>query len=165
MFGSLLCTPELDIGEKLLPYIEEALRIEKGRKLSKFFSGTVEIVADKGVAVTDRRVSQWESPEQTGLYLRGIRWQAPEAHHRPPPPTTTTRNDETSVVMKIKALGHSRRVREGYTMRDLEECLGEYLDKSIIQSSLWGQGLRGHAGAGRLAFVLQTTLLLLPPVN
>ncbi|HEV2351785.1 MAG TPA: hypothetical protein VG028_18290 [Terriglobia bacterium] len=32
---------------------------------------------------------------------------------------------ESSVVMKIKALGHSRRVREGYTMRDLEECLGE----------------------------------------
>ena len=42
---------------------------------------------------------------------------------------------ETSVVMKIKSLGHSRRVSEGYTMRDLEECLGEYLDKSIIQSS------------------------------
>ncbi len=32
---------------------------------------------------------------------------------------------ETSVVMKIKALGHSRRVSEGYTMRDLELCLGE----------------------------------------
>jgi hypothetical protein len=32
---------------------------------------------------------------------------------------------ETSVVMKIKALGHSRRVSEGYTIRDLEECLGE----------------------------------------
>jgi hypothetical protein len=32
---------------------------------------------------------------------------------------------ETSVVMKIKALGHSRRVSEGYTVRDLEECLGE----------------------------------------
>ena len=31
---------------------------------------------------------------------------------------------ETSVVMKIKSLGHSRRVSEGYTMRDLEECLG-----------------------------------------
>ena len=43
---------------------------------------------------------------------------------------------ETSVVMKIKALGHSRRVSEGCTMRDLEECLGEYLEKSIIQSSL-----------------------------
>jgi hypothetical protein len=37
IFGSLLCKPELDIGEKLLPYIEEALKIEKGRKLSKFF--------------------------------------------------------------------------------------------------------------------------------
>ena len=32
---------------------------------------------------------------------------------------------ETSVVMKIKSLGHSRCVSEGYTMRDLEECLGE----------------------------------------
>lgn len=32
---------------------------------------------------------------------------------------------ETSVVMKIKALGHSRRVSEGYTIRDLELCLGE----------------------------------------
>jgi hypothetical protein len=33
---------------------------------------------------------------------------------------------ETSVVMKIQALGHSRRVSEGYTMRDLEECLGDH---------------------------------------
>jgi hypothetical protein len=32
---------------------------------------------------------------------------------------------ETSVVMEIKALGHSRRVSDGYTVRDLEECLGE----------------------------------------
>jgi hypothetical protein len=32
---------------------------------------------------------------------------------------------ETSVVMKIKTLGHSRRVSEGYTLRDLELCLGE----------------------------------------
>jgi hypothetical protein len=32
---------------------------------------------------------------------------------------------ETSVVMKIKALGHSRRVTEGYTIRDLEHCFGE----------------------------------------
>jgi hypothetical protein len=32
---------------------------------------------------------------------------------------------EASVVMKIKALGNSRRVCEGYTMRDLEACLGE----------------------------------------
>ena len=27
--------------------------------------------------------------------------------------------------MKIKALGHSRRVSEGYTMRDMKECPGE----------------------------------------
>lgn len=32
---------------------------------------------------------------------------------------------ETSVVMKTKAVGHSRRVCEGYTIRDLELCLGE----------------------------------------
>ena len=32
---------------------------------------------------------------------------------------------ETSVVMKIKSLGHSRRVTEGYTIRDLELRLGE----------------------------------------
>ena len=32
---------------------------------------------------------------------------------------------ESSVVNKLKRLGTSRRVREGYTMRDLEQCLGE----------------------------------------
>jgi DNA-binding CsgD family transcriptional regulator len=32
---------------------------------------------------------------------------------------------ESSVVNKLKRLGNSRRVREGYTMRDLEQCLGE----------------------------------------
>lgn len=32
---------------------------------------------------------------------------------------------ETSVVMKIRSFGNSRRVTEGYTIRDLEECLGE----------------------------------------
>jgi hypothetical protein len=37
IFGSLLCQPELDIREKLLPYIEEALKIEKGRKVFRFF--------------------------------------------------------------------------------------------------------------------------------
>jgi hypothetical protein len=37
IFRGLLCKPELDIGEKLLPYIEEALKIEKRRKLSKLF--------------------------------------------------------------------------------------------------------------------------------
>ncbi len=42
---------------------------------------------------------------------------------------------EASVALKIKRLGWSRAVREGYTMRDLEACLGEYLGKSIIQSS------------------------------
>ena len=32
---------------------------------------------------------------------------------------------EASVVLKIKRMGLSRRVRDGYTMRDLEDCLGE----------------------------------------
>lgn len=32
---------------------------------------------------------------------------------------------ESSVVNRIRRLGTSRRVREGYTMRDLEQCLGE----------------------------------------
>jgi len=60
---------------------------------------------------------------------------------------------ETSVVMKIKALGHSRRVSEGYTMHDLEECLGE--DHHKIQkwiASGWLrdrlQGTRRHDGNG-----------------
>lgn len=61
---------------------------------------------------------------------------------------------ETSVVMKIKALGHSRRITEGYTMRDLETCLGE--DHKKIQ--LWIahgwlrdhlQGTHRHDGNGR----------------
>ena len=43
---------------------------------------------------------------------------------------------ESSVVLKIKRLAVSRRVCNGYTMRDLEACLGEYLEKSIIRSSL-----------------------------
>ncbi len=43
---------------------------------------------------------------------------------------------EASVALKIKRHGWSRVVREGYTMRDLEACLGEYPEKGIIQSSL-----------------------------
>jgi hypothetical protein len=60
---------------------------------------------------------------------------------------------ETSVVMKIKALGHSRRVSEGYTMHDLEECLGE--DHHKIQKWIacgWLrdrlQGTQRHDGNG-----------------
>jgi len=60
---------------------------------------------------------------------------------------------ETSVVMKIKALGHSRRVCEGYTMRDLEECLGEdhhKIQKWIANGWLRDrlQGTRRHDGNG-----------------
>ena len=60
---------------------------------------------------------------------------------------------ETSVVMKIKALGHSRRVSEGYTMRDLEECLGEdhhkikkWISNGWLRDRL--QGTRRHDGDG-----------------
>ena len=60
---------------------------------------------------------------------------------------------ETSVVMKIKALGHSRRVCEGYTMRDLEKCLGEdhhKIQKWIANGWLRDrlQGTRRHDGNG-----------------
>ena len=37
IFGSLLCKSELDIREKLLPYVEEALKIEKGRSVFQIF--------------------------------------------------------------------------------------------------------------------------------
>jgi hypothetical protein len=60
---------------------------------------------------------------------------------------------ETSVVMKIKGLGHSRRVSDGYTMRDLEVCLGE--DHHKIQKWIGNgwlrdrlQGTRRHDGNG-----------------
>jgi hypothetical protein len=60
---------------------------------------------------------------------------------------------ETSVVMKIKALGHSRRVSEGCTMRDLEKCLGEdhhKIQRWIASGWLRGrlQGTRRHDGNG-----------------
>lgn len=47
---------------------------------------------------------------------------------------------ETSVVMKIKALGHSRRVGEAYTMRELELCFGE--DHRKIHKWIENGGLR-----------------------
>ncbi len=60
---------------------------------------------------------------------------------------------ESSVVNKLKRLGTSRRVREGYTMRDLELCLGE--DHRKIQRWIacgWlrdrVQGTRRHDGNG-----------------
>jgi hypothetical protein len=60
---------------------------------------------------------------------------------------------EASVVMKIKALGNSRRVREGYTMRDLEACLGEdhhkiqrWIANGWLRDRL--QGTKRHDGNG-----------------
>jgi hypothetical protein len=61
---------------------------------------------------------------------------------------------ESSVVNKLKRMGTSRRVREGYTIRDLEVCLGE--DHHKIQrwvASGWLrdrlQGTRRHDGNGK----------------
>ena len=61
---------------------------------------------------------------------------------------------EASVVLKIKRMGVSRRVRNGYTMRDMEECLGE--DHHKIQQWIANgwlrdrmQGTRRHDGNGR----------------
>ncbi len=60
---------------------------------------------------------------------------------------------EASVVMKIKALGNSRRVCDGYTMRDLEACLGEdhhKIQKWIANGWLRDrlQGTKRHDGNG-----------------
>lgn len=60
---------------------------------------------------------------------------------------------ESSVVLKIKRLGFSRRVRDGYTMRDLEECLGEdhhkiqrWIANGWLRDRL--QGTQRHDGNG-----------------
>lgn len=60
---------------------------------------------------------------------------------------------ESSVVNKLKRLGTSRRVRDGYTMRELELCLGEdhrkirkWIQNGWLQDRL--QGTRRHGGSG-----------------
>ena len=60
---------------------------------------------------------------------------------------------ESSVVMKIKSLGHSRRLSQGYTMRDLEQCLGEdhrkiqkWIDNGLLRDRLLGTNR--HNGNG-----------------
>lgn len=55
--------------------------------------------------------------------------------------------------MKIKAFGHSRRVTEGYTLRDVQECLGEdhHKIKKWIAISWLRDGFQGtqrHNGNG-----------------
>ena len=60
---------------------------------------------------------------------------------------------EASVVLKIKRMGLSRRVRNGYTMRDIEECFGEdhhKIEKWIVNGWLrdYLQGTRRHGGNG-----------------
>lgn len=61
---------------------------------------------------------------------------------------------ESSVVNKLKRLGNSRRVRAGYTMHDLEQCLGEdhhkistWIAKGWLRDRL--QGTQRHDGNGR----------------
>ena len=63
------------------------------------------------------------------------------------------RRTESSVVMKIKSMGFSRRVRLGYTMRDLELGLGEdhhkiqsWVDKGWLRNRV--QGTNRHDGNG-----------------
>ena len=60
----------------------------------------------------------------------------------------------SSVVNKLKRMRISRRVRNGYTMRDLELCLGEdhhkvsgWIKNGWLQDRL--QGTRRHEGNGR----------------
>jgi hypothetical protein len=60
---------------------------------------------------------------------------------------------ESSVVNKLKRIGTSRRVRNGYTMRELELCFGEdhhkinqWIKNSWLQDRL--QGTRRHDGNG-----------------
>lgn len=60
---------------------------------------------------------------------------------------------ESSVVNKLKRMGTSRRVRDGYTMRDLEQCLGEdhhkisrWVANGWLQDRL--QGTRRHGRNG-----------------
>jgi len=60
---------------------------------------------------------------------------------------------ESSVVNKLKRIGTSRRVRNGYTMRDLELCFGEdhhkitqWIKNGWLQDRL--QGTRRHDGNG-----------------
>ena len=61
---------------------------------------------------------------------------------------------ESSVVNKLKRMGTSRRVRDGYTMRELELCLGEdhhkisgWIKNGWLQDRLQGTGR--HNGNGK----------------
>jgi hypothetical protein len=63
------------------------------------------------------------------------------------------RRPESSVVNKLKRMGTSRRVRDGYTMRELELCLGEdhrkimaWIKNGWLQDRL--QGTRRNDGNG-----------------
>ena len=64
------------------------------------------------------------------------------------------KRSEASVALKIKRMGLSRRVRNGYTMRDLEDCLGEshkkiqrWIENGWLRDRL--QGTQRNNGNGR----------------
>ena len=64
------------------------------------------------------------------------------------------RRPESSVVNKLKRLGTSRHVRDGYTIRELELCFGEnhhkiarWIESEWLQDRL--QGTRRHNGNGK----------------
>jgi hypothetical protein len=210
----------------LLPYIEEALKMEKGRKVSKFFLVWFKSLQSKGhpdsgerllrcAAHYDEKVvkseicrrhpncrllsrarrGSREKPEarylrahyhgglrqrgrvikeltrQTGFPRWFIKRQARRLgltmhpDRRPWTPqeldaldrllgkvsagtiAKRLKRSETSVVMKTKAIGHSRRITEGYTIRDLELCLGE--DHRKIQKWLAAGWLRNGIQGGQ----------------
>jgi len=63
------------------------------------------------------------------------------------------RRPESSIVNRLKRLGTSRRVRDGYTMRELELCLGEdhhkiagWIKNGWLEDRL--QGTHRHNGNG-----------------
>src|SRR5260370_17315018 len=98
-----------------------------------------------GVAVRiDRRT--WMSKEMELLENLGGRVSSATIAKR-------LRRPESSVVNKLKRLGTSRRVRSGYTMRELELCLGEdhhkiadWITNGWLQDRL--QGTHRHNGNG-----------------
>jgi len=66
----------------------------------------------------------------------------------------------TSVILKLKRLHISRRVREGYTQRQVEECLG--MDHRRIQQLVESGQLRAahHSGQPRERWVFTDRALL-----
>jgi hypothetical protein len=75
------------------------------------------------------------------------------------------RQPESSVVNKLKRMGTSRRVRDGYTMRELELCLGKdhrkimaWIKNGWLRDRL--QGTRRHHGNGNDIHRIRETAIL-----